>query len=497
MQVVSLAFLAFLAIISVVNIIIPRKCRYILLFLASMGFYISIDIKGMFVLSLSILSTYLSGIIIEKTALLSKDRSVSSNEKKEAAGRNIVFIACIVVNVCLLLFFKYYGFFSRNINSLLGTDRVPMLSIVAPIGISFYILKALSYLIDVKRGTLKAEKNLIKYALYVSFFTQIVSGPIDRAGNLISQFNFPVTVDFDRFRDGFLQILWGYFMKLVLADRMAIFVSAVYSDVKPGTITFIGTLLYTFEIYCDFGGYSHIVIGASRLLGIDVKNNFESPYLAASISEFWRRWHISLSSWLKDYIYIPLGGNRKGTFRKHLNILIVFAVSGLWHGANWTFIIWGLMHGVYQILGYIFKPLRDRAVRVFKVDRNQLSHRCFKIAVTFSLVNFAWIFFRAESVSQAVEIAKRSFEFTPWVLTNGDLYKQGLDSANLLLVLWGLILVICVDIANYKGYIIREKIMGLSLWFRWAIMIAAIMVTVICGIWGPGYDAASFIYQQF
>lgn len=471
MQLVSFGFLIFLPVVAAVNFLFPRKFRYIWLLFTSMAFYVSIDARYTVVLIISILSTYLAGLLIDK----------NRDNKGMKTG---IFVACLLINVLLLLGFK-------------GTGLLAGASIAAPIGISFYCLKAISYLIDVQRGDIKAEKNLALYALYVSFFTQVVSGPIERAGNMLSQFLYPVTVDYDRLRDGFLQMLWGYFLKLVMADRMAIFVNSVYASPEPGTITFLGTLFYTMEIYCDFGGYSHIAIGAARVLGIDVMKNFDSPYLSGSIAEFWRRWHISLSSWLRDYVYIPLGGNRKGVVRKYINVIIVFAVSGIWHGMGLTFMVWGLLHGIYQVIGFVLKPVRDWGVKLFGVDRNSFSHRFLKVAVTFLLVNFAWIFFRAESIPKAFEVIRASLEFTPWVLTDGSLFKQGLNEANMFLLFVGMVILISADIACYKGIVLREKILGLGAGFRWIIVAAAILIVLLCGIWGPGYDAASFIYQQF
>ena len=225
--------------------------------------------------------------------------------------------------------------------------------------------------------------------------------------------------------------------------------------------------------------------------------NFDSPYMAKSIAEFWRRWHISLSSWLRDYVYIPLGGNRKGTVRKYLNVLIVFAVSGIWHGSALTFLVWGLLHAVYQILGFVTMPLRDKIVETLKIDRNGLSHRTMKTIFTFLLVNLAWIFFRASSLEQAIVIIRKSFEFTPWIFSDQSLFEKGLSHGSFNVGVAGIVLLIIMDVMNFNGVEIRERIVRQSIWYRWAIMIAAILVILIFGIWGAGYDASSFIYQQF
>ena len=498
MQFISFGFLVVMIIVASVNYVVPRKYRYIWLLLVSFAFYVSLDARYTVVLVLSILTTYGAGLLIGKDT--EKRAESEGKEAKEVDGRErsglskggrefassatAIFVACLVLNIALILGFKLAGLLSGG-------------SILAPIGISFYALKAISYLIDVKRGTIKAEKNLAAYALYVSFFTQIVSGPIERAGNMLSQFYYPVTVDYYRLRDGFLEMLWGFFLKLVMADRMAIFVNSVYEGGGPGTITFIATVLYSFEIYCDFCGYSHIAIGAARLLGIDVMKNFDSPYMSGSIAEFWHRWHISLSTWLRDYVYIPVGGSKKGAFRKCLNILITFAVSGIWHGMGATFMVWGLLHGLYLIIRILMKPVRDRIVSIARIDRDSFAHRAVKVVITFLLVNAAWVFFRAESLSQAFDVLTKCFEFTPWVLTDGTLFHYGLDQANMLVLLLGLILLIAVDAVTYRGTNVREKILEMNLLLRWAIIIPAILIILLCGIWGVGYDASSFIYQQF
>ncbi len=459
----SFSFLIFLPVVVLVNFIMPRKMRYVWLFVTSMVFYLCVDLKASWVLAVTIVLTYVEGLLIGK-----------------AVGLKALLFVSIAADVALLLVVRA------------GT-------VLGAVGISFYMLKAISYLIDVYRGDVRAEKNFVKLALFVSFFTQIVSGPIERARNMLPQFSYPMSVDYDLLRDGLLEMLWGYILKLVLADRLAIFVKTVYDNpqVQPGTIVFLATLFYTFEIYCDFAGYSHIAIGASRILGIDVMKNFDSPYMSGSIAEFWRRWHISLSGWLRDYIYIPLGGNRKGTVRKYLNILIVFAVSGIWHGTALTFLVWGLLHAVYQIIGYILQPIRDKCVEILKVRRESFSHRSIKVVFTFLLVNTAWVFFRAEDLPKALLILKKSCEFTPWVFSEGTIYQLGLNRANMGLVLLGILALIIVDVLGYLDIEFRDKIMSQGIWLRWIIMIFGVLLVLVCGVWGPGYDAGSFIYQQF
>ncbi len=487
MQFVSFGFLVFLPVAVLINFIVPRKYRYIWLFVTSVVFYLSLDLMAFAVLAGTILVNFAGGLLIGRSAFPDKEKGLSeivTAPDKTADRRShkgtVLFALLILIDLAALFIFRSG-------------------SIIGAIGISFYMLKTIGYLVDVYKGSIRPEKNFVMFALFVSFFPQVVSGPIDRAGNLLPQFVYPVTVDFDRLREGLLQMLWGYILKLVLADRLAIFVGAVFDapGSYPGTVVFIATVFYTFEIYCDFAGYSNIAIGAAKILGIDVKKNFDVPYLAASIPEFWRRWHISLSSWLRDYVYIPLGGNRKGTARKYLNILIVFAVSGIWHGSGLTFLVWGMLHGFYQVIGYLLKPLRDRGAALFGIERSSFSHRAIKVIVTFMLVNIAWVFFRADSLETALVVLRRSLEFTPWAIFDGSIFAPGLNYRNLCLLAMGLLVMAVVDIFEYRGVDIFGRVIAQGIWLRWLVAIGGVLLVLICGIWGPGYDAASFIYQQF
>ncbi|WP_196808785.1 MBOAT family O-acyltransferase [Butyrivibrio sp. FC2001] len=403
-------------------------------------------------------------------------------EKFEDAKRKAVLAVVIISNLIILGLSKYSG-----------------LTFLSAVGMSFFMFMAIGYMVDVYRGDLYAEKNFFILALFISFFPQITSGPIERAGHMLRQFREPNDFSYERMRDGLLQMMWGYFMKMVIADRCAIIVGTIYGDpVKyAGTATLIASILYTFEIYCDFGGYSNIAIGCAKVLGFDLMKNFNAPYLSANVQEFWRRWHISLSSWFKDYVYIPLGGNRKGKTRKYINILIVFILSGIWHGANYTFAIWGLLHGVYQVAGHMLAPAREKLCEVFKVQKNSFSHRLIKIIITFMLVNIAWIFFRVQDIKAAVYMVLNIWKPAPWFISKGTIYELGLDRPNVLLLMASIGLLIGVDIANKYGISIAEKIKNQGIWLRWLIYIAAVVLIVTCGIWGPGYDAAGFIYQNF
>ncbi|MDP4176804.1 MAG: MBOAT family O-acyltransferase [Bacillota bacterium] len=372
------------------------------------------------------------------------------------------------------------------------------LSYILPIGISFYTFKALSYVIDVYRDDCKAEKNIVKYALYVSFFPQIVSGPIQRANDFISQINEKHTYDYDRIKNGLVLILWGLFQKMVVADRLAILVNTVFSNPSHyhGFEVITASIFFTFQIYIDFSAYSNMSIGIAQVLGYKVSANFLRPYFSKSIKEFWRRWHISLSTWFKDYLYIPLGGNRCSKFRYYFNIMVVFILSGLWHGSAFTFIIWGALHGIYQIIGNILKPLKKLIVKSCNININSHSYKLLKILITFALVNFAWIFFRASSFKAAVILIKNMMYFNPQILINGSIFKLGLNSSDFVAALIGICVIIIVDIIQISGSV-RDKLSNKKLLFRWGIYISSIVIILILGIYGPGYDIQQFIYSKF
>ncbi|SFB72534.1 MBOAT family O-acyltransferase [Butyrivibrio sp. YAB3001] len=492
MQFVSLKFLIFLFLTISIYFIVPKKIRYVWLLLTSWCFYYLLSGKLLLLLIAVTVVTYFTGIQIDKCS-----------QKDKMALKKASFITGIVLLVIILGYFKYTGFMVetvRKIQAVLGLEQIGALAgIVLPVGISFYIFQAIGYMADCYNKKISVEKNYLRLALFISFFPQIMSGPIERAGKMIPQFMEPKDFSYDRMRDGLLLMLWGYFQKIIIADRLAVMVNHVYSSYEnySGTIVFLTTVFYTFEIYCDFAGYSNIAIGCAKIMGIDIMKNFEQPYLSGSIAEFWRRWHMSLSSWLRDYLYIPLGGNRKGYVRKLINICIVFAISGLWHGAAWTFVIWGLLHGMYQVIGIVLKPVRDAVVEKIRIDRNSFSHNFFKIVVTFMLVNIGWIFFRATTFNSAVYMLKNMWKPTLWTLFDGSLFNLGLSAADVRLVVAALGLMTVIDILNKKGIVVRNLIYRQSLWFRWAIYIAAVVFIVTLGVWGPGYDAASFIYSSF
>lgn len=482
MQFTSLSFLFFLCITLIAYNLFPQKYRYVVIAIASAYFYFLVS-KWLIVMLLVVTAiTYVGGMFARKKHIVA---------------------AVVTLLVVILGFFKYAGFLEETVHSIAmlvgGAANENVLHILLPVGISFYVFEAISYVVDCKNEKIEPEKNILVVFTYLSFFITVTSGPIERAGRIIPQLKNPSKVSFNQLRSACLLIVWGFFMKLMIANRLAIFVDNVYSNPTGyvGGIVFLATVFYTFQIYCDFAGYSCIAIGAASLFGIEIMDNFKSPYLSESIAEFWRRWHISLSTWLKDYLYIPLGGNRKGEKRKLINLLIVFLISGLWHGAAWTFVFWGLLHGLYQIVAILTNPIREKIGEKLQTDNHTVTYKWIRIIVTFLLVNFAWVFFRADTFALAFEIIKKSAQITPWILFDGSLYGAGLVQLDMLVLIISLSLVIITDMLSRKEIRVSEYILNQPIVIRWSICIIAIVIIAVCGVWGPGYNAGNFIYMGF
>lgn len=500
MQFNSIHFLVFFPIVLLVYFVIPKKARYLWLLAASYYFYMSWNAKYAILITFSILITYLCALIID-----------SIGEAEDSRGeffRRLTLFVAIGVNLAVLFMFKYLDFAIENINLVLNKLGINIienqLDLLLPVGISFYTFQALGYVIDVYRGDVEAEKNPFRYALFVSFFPQLVAGPIERSGKLMTQLKNADKINlwnYERIVKGFMLMMWGYFMKVVISDRAAAVVNDVFGNYYQydASALILGAVFFAVQIYCDFAGYSTIAIGAAKIMGFELMDNFDTPYFSVSIKEFWRRWHISLSSWLRDYLYIPLGGNRKGKFRKYLNTVIVFLASGLWHGAKWTFVIWGALHGIYQIIGDITKPLKAKAEKRLKVRTDAFSYKFLKMMITFALTCFAWIFFRADSMTQALEYIARIFTHPdPWSITTGILYNIGLEQQEMNILLIAIIVLLLVDIFKYKRNVRFENIAdNQNVWVRGVILLALIFAVIVFGAYGYNFDAQEFIYFQF
>ena len=392
----SLQFFVFFIIVTIAYFNIHYRYRWILLLLASCYFYMAFVPVYILILGCTIVIDYFAGILIE-----------NSNDK----NKKIFLIVSLVVNIGVLAVFKYYNFFLHNLSkiSFLSdfTGSLSYLKILLPIGLSFHTFQAMSYTIEVYRGRQKAEKHFGIYALYVMYYPQLVAGPIERPQNLLTQMHRENIFEIERVKTGLIQMIWGFFKKIVIADRLSLLVDHAYLDINSsnGLTLLVATIFYSFQIYCDFSGYADIAIGASKIMGIDLMTNFKSPYFSKSISEFWKRWHISLSTWFKDYIYIPLGGNKVNKIRWYFNLIIVFVISGLWHGANWTFIVWGSLHGFYLVFAIEKEKWKQKLP--FKVRLPKFINKMIDILVTYLLITFAWIFFRSYDVRWALKIINK------------------------------------------------------------------------------------------
>lgn len=487
----SIDFLLFFPLVTAIYFVIPKKFRTFWLLVISYYFYMSWNPQYAILIAVSTIITFISGILLEK---------VKGKRGKELA----VLVCSLTSNLTILFIFKYADFALRTLNFIIsrlggGTLGRGRLDILLPVGISFYTFQALGYTIDVYRGETTAERNIIRYALFVSFFPQLVAGPIERSGNLLSQIqNITETKvwEFERVRDGVLLMFWGLFQKLVIADRASILVGQVYDNYQNyGFLELaVASCLFAVQIYCDFGGYTDIARGTAHVMGFSLMKNFRQPYFAVSIKDFWRRWHISLTSWFTDYLYIPLGGNRKGIICQYMNILIVFFASGLWHGASWNFVAWGCLHAVYQIFGNLKEHLTKRFGLKMQNPRNRsFSQRLGKCILTFILVDFAWIFFAADSLHHVYYIFRQML--TTFQTTS--IYDLGLDRGNWFMLLLGIAVLIVVDIAHEKEKSIVAWVNLQVLWFRWALYLALVWCIILFGIYGIGYDSSQFIYFQF
>lgn len=466
----SIQFLLFFPLVTILYYLFNYKWRWLLLLVASCYFYAALIPAYLLVLFAVILIDYVAGIFIEK--------GVGPAKKK-------YLIISIVANVGILCLFKYYNFFIENVDSALALIHIkinpfPFLKLALPIGLSFHTFQAMSYTIEVYKGNQKAERHLGIYALYVMFYPQMVAGPIERPQKMLHQFYEKHPLNFDNISAGLKTMLWGYFLKVVLADRLGIYVDSVYANIdmhsKLGLL--VAMVFYSFQIYGDFAGYSLIAIGAARTMGFRLSKNFNQPYLSPSIKKFWQRWHITLSTWFRDYVYFPLGGNRVDKFQFFFNILITFILSGLWHGANWTFIVWALLHALFMLIEMLLNKLKPN-----------IGVPIFSNIFVLILVTASWVFFRSSSISQALAIFSRlCSNATPWTIINefkiDDLLRFSITA-----------IIICL-LADVKWKFFYNKRL-LFYHHNRSIRIAACIVMVVVILLFGVFDQERFIYFQF
>ena len=481
-------FLLFFPTVTALYFLAPFRMRWLILLLASCVFYMAFVPAYILILIFTIAVDYLAGLAIAS---------------RTGAARRRALIVSILANVSILAFFKYWNFIQDNVEAVTRALGLPALShrldIVLPIGLSFHIFQSLSYTIEVYRGRQAPERHFGIYALYVMFYPQLVAGPIERPQNLLHQFHAAHPFRYDRVVHGLQRMLWGLFKKVVIADRLAVMVSNVYGDVhrSTGLTLVLATVFFSFQIYCDFSGYSDIALGAAEVMGYELMENFRRPYFSKTISEFWTRWHISLSTWFRDYLYIPLGGNRVSRGRWSMNLMIVFLVSGLWHGASWTFVVWGAIHGTYLMVGIWTSGLRARLRAASGLDALPRFGRALDVAVVFALVTFAWIFFRAKTLGDAWYVATHLFSGVGAQLASGAALRGAIRPLTMNPIELGVALVALavlegVHLAQRRGRI-RARVARLPTWQRWGLVYGAVLGVVLLGV----YSHQAFIYFQF
>lgn len=468
----SFEFLIFYPLVTLIYFLLSQKFRWLWLLAASCYFYMFFKPIYILILAATIVIDYFAGLQLGKL---------------EGKARKWMLILSIVANVGVLVVFKYYNFFAENINSLLSVGglhlQLKYLDILLPIGLSFHTFQAMSYTIEVYRGHQQPEKHFGIYALYVMFYPQLVAGPIERPQNILHQFHIKQSFDADNLTEGLKLMLWGLFKKLFVADRLSVYVGMAYetSGTQTGSTLLMAAFFFAIQIYCDFSGYSDIARGAAKTMGYDLLINFRRPYLATNITDFWRRWHISLSTWFRDYVYFPLGGNKTSNAKWAFNILVVFLLSGIWHGANWTFVVWGLLHAILTIGHKLFSSSNASKAPKQKHFLRQLP----SIIFTFILVMFAWIFFRATDVSQAVFIIKK-------IITNWHSHLQIKSRDWLAISLLGIAIVLLTDIIT--EYNLNIKLLGSRFTAVRLITVSLMIIGIL--LFGVLHNV-SFIYFQF
>ena len=489
----SFDFLIFFPVTLFVYFVLPRKIRWLWLLGCSAYFYMCWKAKYILLIGFSIAATWAGSMIMDYC------RKSGMDGKKEKLISKITLYTVLVLNLGILFVFKYYNFFVDNIIAVSGII-LPYLRFALPVGISFYTFQALGYSIDVYRGTIQAEKNPFRYALFVLFFPQLVAGPIERASNLLPQIQKPTKFDIDNLQKGLLIIGWGMFMKVVIADRLSIFVDKVYNGYAQadGSLLLLATLLFALQVYCDFASYSVIALGVARTLGFKLMRNFNFPYSSKSLAEFWDRWHISLSKWFEDYIYQPfVWGSKNKQKATYWGFVLVFVVSGFWHGARWTYVVWGLIHAMYRVVGALTKKKRRKFYKKIGLTKYEKLYDFGRMFTTFLLVDFTYIFFRADTLPQAFSIVKSIlFNTNISVLFTDVLFTYGLDGKDLMVAVVSLIVLWVVDMLQSKTDL-ADKILSMKMPVKWLVCVALILSILIFGVYGPQYDATPFIYFQF
>ncbi len=479
----SFSFLAFFAIVAVAYWALPHRFRWPLLLAASVYFYSTFSLGYLLLLAVVTGVTYAAGLAVDRVG--------------DARRRKAIFVTSVVAVVSALLFFKYYDFFADSLGSVLGTagagslfPRFPRLDLVLFVGLSFYTFSCVSYLADVYARRLAPERHFGYFALYVAYFPKLLAGPIERANPFLTQVREPARFSGATMTMGLQLLAWGLFKKVVIADNLAVFVDAAYAQpafASPADLV-LATYFFAFQLYCDFSGYSDMAIGTSMVLGIRLMENFRRPYLSTSVPEFWaKRWHLSLAGWFRDYMYIPLGGNRVSRLRQCVNLMAVFVVSGLWHGANWTFVVWGGLNGFYQVVSLLTRGVREKLAGVVRIPAWPLT--AFQMLLTFHLILITWVFFRAASIGDALTVISRVLESSAALpaMLRVRVFTGEVGFAIALVVV-----LLAIEVLDERKPL-WERVRPLPVPVRWAVYYALIAAVIVFGSW----QLQSFVYMQF
>ncbi len=475
----SFAFAIFLPIVFILYWALPHRFRWVLLLLSSYYFYMSWNAKYVFLILFTTLISYLAALLLER-----------ENDKGK---KKWILAGALIVCLGVLFFFKYFNFVSESLTAFLGLFAIRLdpltLNLLLPVGISFYTFQTLSYVIDVYKKEVPAEHHFGKYAAFISFFPQLVAGPIERTNNLLPQIKAEHKFDYDQATYGLKIMAWGYFKKIIIADTLSKYVSVVYEHPTwhQGFSLVLATVFFAVQIYCDFSGYSDIAVGTAKLLGIDLMTNFKSPYFSQSVKEFWNRWHISLSTWFRDYVYIPLGGSRVGKIRHNINLIVTFLVSGLWHGANWTYVAWGGLHGVAQAL--------ENAMIPKKYQKSTGILWWIRVLLVFVFCLFALIFFASDSIGDAIYVMRHLFT---GIASPVEYIQSGFNAVGLEIVDFGFLMLSIMILTVYDYVSLKTDVISVisrqKNIVRWSIYVGFV-VWIIMNL--PAAKLSEFIYFQF
>jgi D-alanyl-lipoteichoic acid acyltransferase DltB (MBOAT superfamily) len=459
----SLEFFVFFPVVVLLYFVMPRKIKNLWLLASSYAFYMYWSPKFILLIVFDTLVSFFCGLLIPKSG---------------EVGKKVVLTVGIALELSTLLWFKFG----------------PLL----PVGISFFTFQTLSYMIDVYRGDTKSTKNIAQYALFVAFFPQLLAGPIGKSKELLAQFQVTYAFEYQRVKEGLLTMVWGFFQKLVIADRIKIYVDAVYADIPKysGWYLILATVLFSFQLYCDFAGYSTIAVGAAKVIGVRLTENFDAPFFSMSVAELWRRWHISLSTWFRDYLYFPLGGSRKGKLRKYANLMVVYLVSGLWHGADLSFVLWGAWNGVFRIFGEVTAPIRAKLRGLVHLSEEGIVRKVGAMLMTFLLFTFTMVYFRADNLAHVGAVFAGMVDLSDFsAVTSGAILQAGLNGAQFVVLALALGALFVADLCRYRKHSVIAWVQKRPMALRWAWYLAAVFAVILFGIYGDG--SSGFIYFAF